>query len=357
MCINWEIMASESRVICKLKVFGDESTIDTLSVFVYQEGTVFTGHYSKLNVWTRTQDESKTNCVNWVKSRSLITPSEGGINAICNAVTSNQNLLIISIDNSVAFYDLQNLTKPPHFACHNKDEINQLSVNAKGNILSACDDSGEIKLIDTSSFEVIKTLTAHINICSTLQFVPRKPWEIVSGGLDCKVIRWDFNRGRPLCVLDQNEVSHSRVGSCSINPPMVHTLDVFASTSTVVCGLGSGTVCVYALKSGRTMDLMCASELHSSSISSVCAVEVPKLNPKIIEQFVVSGGNDKKVCVSKLTISNESKTGSSPCLELVSQVSHGTKINCLTLHRNCPELLIFVADLTCYISVYSFLLN
>ncbi len=345
-------MASKSGVFCK---FGDESTTDTLSVYVHH-GTVFTGHYSKLNIWTRAQNESKTK---WDKSSSLITPVEGSVNSIChcNVTSKNQSLLIVSIDNSIAFYDSDNLTVPLCCVCHNRDEINQLTVNAKGSILGACDDSGEIKLIGTSSFEVTKTLAVHINICSTLQFIHRKPWELISGGLDCKVVRWDFNRGRPLCVLDQNELSISKIGNCSINPPMVHTLDVFVSTSMVVCGLGNGTVCVYALRSGRNVDLLCASELHSASISCVCAVEVPMSSTKVIEQFVVSGGDDKKVCVSKLTVKDQSTTRSPHYLEVLSQVNHDSKINCLTFHRTCVELIIFVADLTCYITVYEFLLS
>ena len=349
--------ASKVSSSCK---FGDESnsTADTFSVFVCQNGAVFTGHYSRVNVWTRAQDKSKTVCVEWNQSSSLTTPAEGNVNAICSASVDNRELLIISVDKSIACYDMTNLSEPLHFVCHNKDEINQLTVNAKGNILGTCDDSGEIKLINTSSFKVIKTLIAHVNICSTLQFIPRKPWDLVSGGLDCKVIRWDFNRGRPLCVLDQNHLSKSTVGSCSINPPMVHTLDVFPSTSTVVCGLGNGMICAYALRSNRTADLLCVSELHTASISSVCTVEVSKSSPKAIEQFIVSGGNDKKVCVSKLTVMrDQSKAGSSHCLELLSQVNHDSKINCLTLHRNCADLFIFVADLTCYISVYNFVLN
>ncbi len=38
--------------------------------------TVFTGHDSKLNVWMRTQDDSK-----WNKTGTLITPTEGDVNA------------------------------------------------------------------------------------------------------------------------------------------------------------------------------------------------------------------------------------------------------------------------------------
>ena len=340
-----------THLCCKFK---DESANETLSVCVSQDGAVFTGHDSKLNVWIRTQDDSKTKSCKWSKTGTLITPTKGDVNAICEATTASRGLLIFSLDNCILFYDRQNLTEHLRQVCHSKDEINQLSVNAKGNLLCACDDSGEIKLIDTSSYQVVKTLTAHDNICSTVKFIPRKPWEILSGGLDCKLIRWDFNRGRSLCSLNQSELSNSNFGNCAINPPMVHTLDVFPSTSIVVCGLGNGTVCVYSMKGGRDMELMCTSDLHSASISCVCAMEVSKSDSKIVDQFVVSGGDDKRLCVSKLVVEDGSKAGRKYHLELLSQVNHGSKINCLALHRNCKQFLIFIVDLTCFVSVYKF---
>ena len=322
-----------------------------MSLYIIAVYTVFTGHDSKLNVWMRTQDDSK-----WNKTGTLITPTEGDVNAICEATTASRTLLIFSLDNCILFYDRQNLTEHLHQVCHNKDEINQLSINAKGNLICACDDSGEIKLIDTSSYQVVKTLTAHDNICSTVKFIPRKPWEYCLV-VWIKIIRWDFNRGRPLCSLNQNELSNSNFGSYAINPPMVHTLDVFPSTSMVVCGLGNGTVCVYAMKSGRDMELLCASELHSASISCTCAIEISKSDSKIVEQFVVSGGDDRRLCVSKLVVRDGSKAGGKYNLELLSQVNHGSKINCLALHRNCEQFLIFVVDLTCFVSVYNLLMS
>ena len=67
----------------------------------------------------------------------------------------------------------------------NKEEINQISVNEKGEYLAACDDDGEIKIIDLRQDNLFKALPArHSNICSSVQFRLQRPWQILSAGLD-----------------------------------------------------------------------------------------------------------------------------------------------------------------------------
>ena len=326
--------------------FGDKSDIST--IYVCKDGCIITGHRSRLNIWTRTKDASE-----WCISNVLNTPIQGDVNSLCEINNKNQNLLAIAIDCTILCYDHQNLSLL-HRVCFNEEEINQLAVNEKGTLLCACDDSGAVKIIDTDTFHCQKMLKAHDNICSTAKFIPRKPWELISGGLDCKVIRWDHNRGRPLSVLSQTELHDSDIGGYAVNPPMVHSLDVFPSSSTVACGLGNGAVSVYALKSGKQTELLCTATLHRSTISCVCAKEVLKTDSKALDQFVVSGGTDKMVCVSKLVVSESKKY----TLELVGQVDNGSKIDWMVVQcensEECRELTVFVVDLTCFVSAYRF---
>jgi WD40 repeat protein len=70
---------------------------------------------------------------------------------------------------------------------YNRDEINQVAVNRKGTFLAAADDSGEVKIVDLATNSVFKTLRGvHKNICSGVQFHPKKIWEVATGGLDAK---------------------------------------------------------------------------------------------------------------------------------------------------------------------------
>ena len=48
--------------------------------------------------------------------------------------------------------------------------------------------------------------SGHENICSSVAFHPKRAWELVSGGLDCLLINWDFSRGKPCYKLNMQEV-------------------------------------------------------------------------------------------------------------------------------------------------------
>ncbi|MCO5571129.1 hypothetical protein L7F22_024861 [Adiantum nelumboides] len=89
---------------------------------------------------------------------------------------------------------------------YNIEEINQVALNQKASYLAAADDSGEIKVIDLENCKLHKTLRGvHTNICSTVQFHPHRPWELISGGLDSKIVKWDFGKGRALKVIDEGD--------------------------------------------------------------------------------------------------------------------------------------------------------
>ena len=134
-----------------------------------------------------------------------------------------------------------------HCYAVNADEVNALAASAaNGGWLAAGDDAGEVQLISlaggssgsgsgapaaaadapaaaaaaaaaASSSGVdgsasvgaalprparpaaYKTLRrGHSNICAALAFRPHRPWELLSGGLDSTVVRWDFSRLRTL---------------------------------------------------------------------------------------------------------------------------------------------------------------
>jgi hypothetical protein len=61
-----------------------------------------------------------------------------------------------------------------------------------------------------------KTLRrGHSNICSSVAFRPHRPWEVLSGGLDAAVVRWDFSRLRPLHTWNlSGEAAASKGVSC-----------------------------------------------------------------------------------------------------------------------------------------------
>lgn len=92
------------------------------------------------------------------------------------------------------------------------DELNALAITRKG-MLAAASDSGRIALLEPSSgpaskaspapapssagLQVKRTLSnGHSSIVSCLAFRRQKPTELLSGGLDCKLVRWENSSGR-----------------------------------------------------------------------------------------------------------------------------------------------------------------
>ncbi|XP_068665624.1 uncharacterized protein [Aristolochia californica] len=72
-------------------------------------------------------------------------------------------------------------------------------------------------------------LTVSAKIFSSVQFLPWRPWEAVTGGFDAKFVMWDFSRGRPLRVLDLGmpDTDHSKLHTSQcLNPAIVHAIAV-----------------------------------------------------------------------------------------------------------------------------------
>ena len=117
----------------------------------------------------------------------------------------------------------------------NAEEVNCVAASAaNGGWLAAADDAGEVQVISLAPAAgqaapaagaespassaaassaaaaeggfprparpaAYKTLRrGHSNIAAAAAFRPHRPWELLSGGLDSTVVKWDFSRLRPL---------------------------------------------------------------------------------------------------------------------------------------------------------------
>nr|XP_010925604.1 WD repeat-containing protein 53 isoform X2 [Elaeis guineensis] len=176
----------------------------------------------------------------------------------------NEDIVYASSGTKVLCLDIHMVSswKPLETYNYNKDEINQIAYSSKSNFLAAADDSGDVKIIDTSQQCLYKTLRAvHTSICSSVQFLSWKPWAAITGGLDSKLAMWDFSKGRPSNVIDygmpevDGTVSCGNVGQC-LNPAFVHSIAV--PETDMLLGLhkacavarGDGVVDVIDLESG-----------------------------------------------------------------------------------------------------------
>lgn len=138
----------------------------------------------------------------------------------------------------------------------NSDEVNSIAVDATSTWLAAGDDSGEVQVISLAQYKTpgrpnFKTLRrGHTNICSAVAFRPSRPSELLSGGLDCRMVRWDFTRLRQLTAFDMNAGAMAASNGQFCNPPMINSLSVCSEPdiefpSLIAAARGDGCVALY----------------------------------------------------------------------------------------------------------------
>ena len=350
---------------CRIDV-GEE---DTFTMCRLKDGCLITGHRSDMKLWSPQLEQSTP-----VHVVSTLLP--GDVSSITSSPTS-QHHFAASVGDCVLYFDRRNLMKPTCRFQVNRDEIDEISIHQNGRLLSACDDSGDVKVIEIESAKVIRTLSGHHdNICSSAKFSRTEHAQIFSGGLDCNIIRWDFNRGHPVAKVATHESASQSGGSYLVNPPMVHCIDLVSRSEALVCGLGNGSVAAYSLRGGG-LTLSLSAPLHSSAVGHVCTAPLDSRGSDV----VVSGGNDSRVVVSELVAtqskvreSRRTKKGSK-CkgrrkrvtessdadveLSQLCRVDHGSKVNWLLVDTDSGAResfadgpTIFVADQSRFVSVY-----
>ena len=329
---------------------------DTLCLCVHPTGSLYSGHDSCYIQW---KDGKR------VESVSLT----GAVNSItCSPL--DDNFLSVAVDNVILLYDRRSTAKPLQEFRFNQEEINHIALNEKGNFLAACDDSGEVKIIDLESKKLYKTLTKHhTNICNSVQFRPTKPSELITGALDCTVIRWDYTRIQPL---DKISMQLSEHDSYSINPPMVHAVSIAGHGNRFVCGLGNGSVAVYEILGKNITRLACMRKLHDVCCSHLQHVQFSDVKG----DCVLSGGNDGKILMFQVVEEAKESSQKKPAagkasgkgkgkrklpprdglsakplvdINVTLALPHGYKVNWIT---SAESGYVYVADQTQYISVY-----
>ena len=319
----------------------------------------------------------------------LSLPVSGDVTCICTS-PANHELFAVSVDTSVLLYDQRSPGSPLHHFTCNREEINEICINRRGQYLSACDDSGAIQVMDIQTGKLHRSCRRHDNLCSSIVYHPRKSWELISGGLDCYIRRWDFSRGKQLATLNTQEyVSNSR-GAYMINPPMIHCLASVEQDPLIIAGLGNGALAVTGIGQRDQLDVLALTSIHSSAINAVQCFKTTVLqdglltnsspsltdseaghsssegsdskfegatasvtdttsNKDVTKYTIISGGNDCKICLSTLTCTSTKKSSKSslkskkqgqkpsvaysynlPSGSVVS-FDHGSKINWISL--------------------------
>ncbi|XP_074658105.1 WD repeat-containing protein 53-like [Tubulanus polymorphus] len=221
-----------------------------------------------------------------------ITAGTGGVNAVRLARSKPE--IYAAAGDQIYNYDSRNLKTPLFVYSVNADEVNDLRIGGASaeQYLSAADDSGAIRVVDLKNRRLFKTLRKHDNICTTAAFRPDRPTEIITGGMDCNVVRWDFKRARPLRRFDMNElVDKTDESRFVLNPPLVHSVCISADGAVLAAGLDNAQIKLFDT-SGKGVFYKKSLNAHRQGVACVHFAAFGS-------HVLISGANDSTVAVWK----------------------------------------------------------
>lgn len=209
---------------------------------------------------------------------------------------SEEHLLIAATETDVLGFDLRServlLQEPAQKAMGiANDEINQIVVDSSGSFVAIAEDSGEVHLLNLSTWKRERTLAGkcgHSNICSSVTARPGKEWGLASGGLDCMVTFWKrTGKGKAVPINpDVTDDSATSSGGCQLlNPPFVHSVSYSLDGKSLAAGLGDSTVAVLDSDSGAQQERFRGG--HAAGVAQVLYTPVG----------LFSAGNDLEICL------------------------------------------------------------
>ncbi|VYS69417.1 unnamed protein product [Arabidopsis thaliana] len=320
-------------------------------------------------------------CICWFDLRCkdvqfIIDVGTEPVSSLCFK-TGNENILYASCGNEIKSFDVHTLSatswKPLESYNYNKDEVNQVVCNGRSSFLASADDSGDVKIIDIGQKCLYKTLRAgHTSICSSVQFIPWRPWEVITGGLDSKLVLWDFSKGRSQKIIDFGSDTNNNSGQC-LNPAFVHSIAIpemdMVDKLDKICAVARGDGIVNLINIESELSRKGTSSKGSSSSSSNNVVKRVCLDYSVgghnsavscvafslfqeKGRFLISGGNDKTVkiwdCFKCLDPNNNNNNRD--LLHL--NINLSKKVNWLCTNQSDSENLV-VCDTTRVVKVYS----
>lgn len=197
-----------------------------------------------------------------------------------------------SCGNKIYGYDLRQMNMPLCEFDSKDEEINQIVLNKDETYLGSANDSGNINIFNLTAKKIHTVLKKHSNICSSIGFFPNQSWSLVSGAYDSTLIQWDFKKSRSFCIINLEEFGAllEDLDSYIVSPSFVHSLAISCMGNYLACGTENGLVHVFD-SSRRTLHFKKTLRHHTQGVSQV---HFPKFSG---DQYVVSGGNDGRICL------------------------------------------------------------
>ncbi|PAA65973.1 hypothetical protein BOX15_Mlig033822g1 [Macrostomum lignano] len=178
------------------------------------------------------------------------------------------------------------------------DEVNGLalltsptSAAAGERRLATADDGGWIRVFDGETGELIRSLRKHDSIASAVLFRPGKDWQLISGGMDCRLVVTDWKgcRGHALNIFDIDEILDAELcsdaaaaGQVQASQPLIHCLAATPDGLYAAAGLENGSVELFSA-GGRHLQHAESLYGHTAAVSALLCLP---------GHLLLSGGND-----------------------------------------------------------------
>eukprot|EP00127_Corallochytrium_limacisporum_P004715 Clim_evm69s172 gene=Clim_evmTU69s172 len=267
-----------------------------------------------------------------------------------NSITFHKkwaNMVFLATDEGVVVLDDRSNEVAFKFT-DNREEVNEVTIHWKGMYMAAPDDAGEICVYDLDSRKQFKRLSrGHSNIVSSACFRPRKPYDLITGGMDQQVILWDISRGRHTA---REQFTAEATDGGLLNPPMIHCVDVNPSGTYALAAAEDGEIKVLGLPSGKKSRYFATASVnaHLRGATQV-RFGVSSNEGDAAEHLVFSTGNDMRLKAWYMNEDESKDSGGDEDYQIswdancVANVVLGEKPNALQVHSMSNGLLTVMA--------------
>jgi WD40 repeat protein len=205
-------------------------------------------------------------------TRALLSAQQRPVNAVCVGRGGCEHYVLAAAGREVFAYDLRApgmvLRQPavPSLG-RTREEVSSLALDSSGRHVAIGDDSGEVRLVDLDGEAQLPAMqAAHGSICSCVQLRPSAGLELVSGGMDACILRWDGTTGRLLRGWSLAAPAEEQPAQL-VNPRFVHWLDYAPGGACFAAALGDGSIELRGSEEGQV--LACADDAHRAAASQV----------------------------------------------------------------------------------------
>ena len=219
------------------------------------------------------------------------------------SVAATESLLFLACKKQLAVLDLRVdglFIRSPLVTHDAEDDINRIRLDPARNRYGFCDDTGSVSLFRFTTHERSLELprihknvaaAAHLQICSDF-VIGRNENFVYSAGLDMCVIKSKTWNPSPKTKYEMARLDFGKIKPLyTLNPPMVHSIDLNRKGNMLMLACGDGNVC-WATTGGLTVKK--TFEVSNSVVHQALVVGATDVQPLLQRRPILYGRDDQR---------------------------------------------------------------